>query len=64
MENLPVYIISCIKFSQHKQVSEINAIIQGFKKQDLIIKIRSFFKQCLHIRFKKKLLIEIAFYVL
>ena len=31
-------------------MSEINAIIQAFKKLDLIIKIRSFYKQCLPIR--------------
>ena len=43
-----VYIISNIKLSQH--IQEINAIIQAFEKHDLIIKIRSLYKQCLHIR--------------
>ena len=62
MEKCLVYIISCTKLSQHIQVSEINAIIQAFRKHDLIIKMRSFYKQCLHTL--KKLLIEIALYVL
>ena len=31
-------------------MSEINDIIQAFKKHDLIIKISSFYKRCLHIR--------------
>ena len=45
------------------QVSEINAIIQAFKKHDLIIMISRFYKQCLHMR-KTTLLNEIAFCVL
>ena len=34
-------------------MSEINAIIQAFKKHDLIIKMSRFYKRCLHIRQKK-----------
>ena len=31
------------------KVSEINDIIQAFKKYDMIIKISNFYKRCLHI---------------
>ena len=44
-------------------MSEINDIIQAFKKHDLIIKISIFFISDVYL-FDKKILIEIAFYVL
>ena len=63
MKKCLVYISSCIKLSQHIQVSEINHIIQASKKHGLIIKKEVSISN-VYIFDKKNLLIEITFCVL